>query len=141
MSKRGIRLRMATALAVVATAGSTLMFAPTATAAPVNATVMSPVIAFDTGALLNQQWDRVLVNLPLLVRTDVRWTGRSDFTLNELCNCAIHWFNHTTGESGTAYPGPLPTGPVFTGSGDVSAVVDVPGGFTALQGAGNWWVP
>lgn len=146
MRTRRLQTRVAAAAAVLATAVGTtaagmLTFAPAADAAPVTATVMTPVVGFDTGALLAMQWDRILVNLPLLVRTNTSWPGRSDFTLNELCNCTITWINHTTGESGTAAPGPVAPGPVFTGSGDVSAVVDIPGGFTALQGAGNWWVP
>lgn len=102
---------------------------------------ISPTIGFDPAAVIEWRLDQAVINQPIFVRVDPFLPGLTDFALNNWCNCAINWFNHTTQVGGVAFPGPLDSGPVRTGSGDVSAWTDIPGGFTLIRGQGNWWVP
>ncbi|SNS71943.1 hypothetical protein [Rhodococcoides kyotonense] len=140
MTKR--RARIAAALFSVFIVVATALFgAGTAQARFVPAGAISPTVGFDPAAIVEWRPDQIFVNQQIFVRVDPSLPGLSDFTLNNWCNCAINWFNHTTQEAGVAFPGPLDTGPIRTGSGDVSAWVEIPGGWTILRGAGNWWVP
>jgi hypothetical protein len=132
---------LATLLIVLATA---ILGATSAQARPTQfapAGQISATIGFDPAAVIEWRLDQSIINQPIFVRTDPYFPGLTDFSLNNWCNCAINWFNHTTGEGGVAFPGPLPAGPIRTGSGDVSAWTDIPGGFTLIRGVGNWWVP
>ncbi|NIL77499.1 MULTISPECIES: hypothetical protein [Rhodococcus] len=140
MTKRRARIAavLVSALIVVGTA---LFGAGTAQAKFSQAGVISPTVGFDPAAITEWRPEQFFVNQQIFVRTDPSLPGLSDFTLNVGCNCAINWFNHTTQVGGVAFPGPLNTGPIRTGSGDVSAWVEIPGGWTLLRGAGNWWVP
>ncbi|MCZ4077912.1 hypothetical protein O1W68_08175 [Rhodococcus sp. H36-A4] len=123
---------------------ASLMGSATAQAAParfVPAGEISPTVGFDPAGVLQWRLDQVFINQPIFVRVDPALPGLSDFSLNNWCNCAINWFNNTTQVGGVAYPGPLDTGPIRTGSGDVSAWTDIPGGWTIVRGNGHWWVP
>jgi hypothetical protein len=123
---------------------TTLFGTASAQARPVQfvpAGAISPTIGFDPAAVIEWRLDQAIVNQPIFVRVDPYFPGLTDFSLNNWCNCAINWFNHTTQQGGVAFPGPLPSGPIRTGSGDVSAWTDIPGGFTLVRGQGNWWVP
>ncbi|MGA9869971.1 MAG: hypothetical protein WBQ44_02305 [Rhodococcus sp. (in: high G+C Gram-positive bacteria)] len=137
--------RMGAALATLAfVLASAILGSATAQARPaqfVPAGAISPTIGFDPAAVVEWRLDQAFVNQPIFVRVDPYLPGLTDFTLNNWCNCAINWFNHTSQTGGVAFPGPLDTGPIRTGSGDVSAWIDIPGGFTLVRGQGNWWVP
>jgi hypothetical protein len=143
MNKR--RARIAAALvSVFVVLATALLGAGSAQARPaqfVPAGSISPTIGFDPAAVIEWRWDQAFINQPIFVRTDPYLPGLTDFSLNNWCNCAINWFNNTTQVGGVAFPGPLDTGPIRTGSGDVSAWTDIPGGLTIVRGGGNWWVP
>ncbi len=121
--------------------------APAASAEPVSATTLSPVIGA-VGGTGSAGWGGLLVNEGVTVGVDPERPGFSRFGSSFRCPCLVNWTNVTTGQRGTVtlpiYP-PIPSAgweyPWFeTGSGRIEAVVTTTD-ITFLPGRGSWTVP
>ncbi|OWY83230.1 hypothetical protein B9C99_01915 [Rhodococcus sp. BUPNP1] len=148
---RGDTLGMTTSrkIAFTAALGAALAFgmvaAPAASAEPVVATTLSPVIGA-VGGTGSAGWGGALVNESVTVRVDPERPGFSRFGSSIQCHCVVHWTNVTTGQRGAVtlpiYPTiPASPYPSFeTGSGRIEAVVTTTD-ITFLAGRGSWTVP
>ena len=121
--------------------------APVASAEPVVATTLSPVIGA-VGGTGSAGWGGLLVNEGVNVSVDPERPGFSRFGSSFQCHCLVNWTNVTTGQRGTVT---LPLRPPFpstggeypsfeTGSGRIEAVVTTTD-ITFLPGTGSWTVP
>lgn len=135
----------AVSAAAVATC-ATVVGVPTAAAAPVPATTLTPLIGLGetTGsAAINGLG---LMYETISVSVDPERPGVSLILGSTWCSCLLTWQNETTGATGTTLVGSratFPSGPVeqVTGSGRVTANVVNPNGPTFVPAVGSWDVP